>query len=298
MDRQRIQQVIDQVATGELSAGVATGILMAAFAAPDGDASDETLYADLAEGARVQDQLHAVGTESANCHVEAWTEAASLCSGDCWLTHATSPSTDLLLIADVSGHGVQAALVGSLLIGAAMTASLGSRPSLPPSTWLSILNRVAIDGLGHDYLISAVAVQIDLAASTLEVANAGHPPPLLIGPSGVQPIRGHGSPPLGAVAAHKYQSRQVPFGPMEVLALFTDGVREAQSPEDAQFGDRRLWEACTTEAMTARSVCEQVRRRVRAHRAEAPWSDDITFLAVDLPYPPPAAADPAPDGSA
>jgi serine phosphatase RsbU (regulator of sigma subunit) len=86
--------------------------------------------------------------------------------------------------------------------------------------------------------VTAVAIRTDPAKSTLEVANAGHPPVLLRRVSGAIETYGASATVLGAQDPKEYFAKPttVTFAPGDALIAFTDGVTEARSPDGRMFG--------------------------------------------------------------
>ena len=123
---------------------------------------------------------------------------------------------------------------------------------------------------------------IDVAAGTLTYCNCGHNPPLLLhqGADAFETLRNCG-PPLAVMDDIVYEPRTLPLAPNDLLLLYTDGVSEAEDPQGAQFGMKRLQEAIlAARGKSARLVVEHVIERVAAFTNGAAQSDDITCVAV------------------
>jgi sigma-B regulation protein RsbU (phosphoserine phosphatase) len=136
---------------------------------------------------------------------------------------------------------------------------------------------------------------IDVAAGTLTYCNCGHNPPLLLrrGADTFETLRNCG-PPLAVMDDITYVPRTLPLAPGDLLLLYTDGVSEAEDPQGAQFGMKRLQEAVlAARGKPARLVVEHVAERVAGFTNGAAQSDDITCVAV-VALAPAAAASPIP----
>jgi sigma-B regulation protein RsbU (phosphoserine phosphatase) len=123
---------------------------------------------------------------------------------------------------------------------------------------------------------------IDVAAATLTYCNCGHNPPLLLrqGADAFETLRNCG-PPLAVMDDIVYVPRTLALAPGDLLLLYTDGVTEAEDPQGAQFGMKRLQDAIlSARGKPARLVVEHVVERVAAFANDAPQSDDITCVAV------------------
>lgn len=143
-----------------------------------------------------------------------------------------------VLVADVSGHGVPAALIASMI---QVAAAAQAEHAASPAKVLSGMNRI-FHGKLRDQFITAAYVFVDLEAGRLAWANAGHPPPLLataggtpriteLAPTGVL---------MGRLSRADYGERSLPIAPGDRLLLFTDGIPECPSPQGELWGDARL----------------------------------------------------------
>jgi len=216
----------------------------------------------------------AVAGVSVATHYESMTEVA----GD-FFDFVVSPSGQLgILLADVSGHGVPAAMVASM-VKIALAVQEGDTKD--PGAVLTRMNR-ALYGRFELAYVTAVFAYIDPAARTLTYASAGHPSPLLLRRNGrVEPLEERGIV-LGVLPDATYASAVVPdVGAGDRLLLYTDGITEAAAPDDEFFGDRQF------ERLLASSRELQVDRFVASLvRAPRQWvgvrfNDDVTVVAVD-----------------
>ncbi len=143
-----------------------------------------------------------------------------------------------LLIADVSGHGVPAALIVSVL---KMAYTFQRKEARDPSGLLTELNSMLYGNVGQEF-ITACAIHIDPGARTLRVANAGHPPVLHWKASAgtVNHYRPFGRP-MGILEEGSYQpSEFVTLESGDRILLYTDGAFEASAPDGEPFGMERL----------------------------------------------------------
>ena len=124
-----------------------------------------------------------------------------------------------LMIADVQGHGLAAAL----LVGTVRTALRSAlREGLGPGAALARLNHVLLDATGESGVFATAAVA-RLAGARVTFAAAGHPPLLLAGDGPPRKVSGSG-PPAGAVGGATYAETEAELGPNGILALYTDGL--------------------------------------------------------------------------
>lgn len=137
-----------------------------------------------------------------------------------------------IFIADVTGHGIPAALLAGTV--KAMI-NMAEAERLSPSGLLSFLNEKILDLNKGDYL-SAIYALYDSDSSSLRFARAGHPYPLLIRGEKITELRSRGAL-LGISRDQVFEERELPLLPDDRLILYTDGLPEALSPGGAQFGD-------------------------------------------------------------
>ena len=142
-----------------------------------------------------------------------------------------------VLVADVSGHGVPAALVASML-----KIALGAQAphASDPARVLEGLNQ-ALCGKFETHFVTAAYLFVDMENGTIDYAGAGHPPLVLYGKSAgsARAVQQNGLF-LGMFPKAKYTGIQIPIGPGDRCAVYTDGISEARNPAQEEFGTERL----------------------------------------------------------
>jgi len=179
----------------------------------------------------------------------------------------------VVTIADVSGKGISAAIMASLLQGM-IHEGLTFPASLP-----DIARRVNEFFCERDLCSKYATLVIARVqpGGELEYLNCAHVPPLIAKARGRVVRLRESNLPLGLLPNAKYESATARLRAGDRLILVTDGVTEAQSPAGDFFGDERL-ETCAGEQTSA----EQVIRSVHLFRAGRPMDDDCTV--VELSY--------------
>ena len=202
---------------------------------------------------------------------------AAECGGDWWTARALPDGRRVLVVGDVTGHGVAAAMVTGVAKGAFEVSChlLGER--LGAASLLEAMHQAIVDVGKRRYLMSAVAVVIEPDGRRATVANAGHPCPYLVRDGAPQPIVARGTP-LGSTDTPSFRPVEVELRPDDLLVLFTDGVTECEAPDGAQFGDRRLRALLAGERRDVAAIRTEVLRALHAFRADKPAVDDITLL--------------------
>jgi sigma-B regulation protein RsbU (phosphoserine phosphatase) len=141
-----------------------------------------------------------------------------------------------VFIADVSGHGVPAALVASMLKIALATQS---ESASSPARILAALNALFCGRLERQF-ITAAYLHIDPANGRIVAASAGHPPPILRRRNGIAEEIVAPGVVLGRFRDAQYEEITLAFAPGDTLVLYTDGVTETLNNDAAMWGDARL----------------------------------------------------------
>jgi sigma-B regulation protein RsbU (phosphoserine phosphatase) len=184
----------------------------------------------------------------------------------------------VIIVADVSGHGVAAALVAAM-VKVAFAAE--SERYDQPGDILSGINR-ALTGKFDRAYVTACCVIVDRPRKTLAYAAAGHPPALLRRSDGAIDRIHHGGTVLTMFPDAEYTTVDHPFMPGDCLLLFTDGLLEAtRGNSDEYFGDAELEHVVAP----LRAPADVTHAVLDAHRLwigpGAALTDDVTLVVVD-----------------
>jgi phosphoserine phosphatase RsbU/P len=188
-----------------------------------------------------------------------------------------------ILVADVSGHGMPAALIASML-KIALAAQVPH--AADPAQVLSGLNQ-ALCGKFQVHYVTAAYMFVDMAKGTLSYAGAGHPPMLMWGGSspGVRDVEENGLF-LGKFPWATYTSRELPLSAGDWCLLYSDGIPETTNHAEVEFGTEQFRkflavEQSTTANQLADSLLEELSRwAARGPGEEA--DDDVTVVAVHI----------------
>jgi phosphoserine phosphatase RsbU/P len=206
--------------------------------------------------------------------------AADKASGDTYDFVPLSGGRVALMIGDVTGHGV-----GAALLTHAVQAALRSYLELlsDPNEIVTRLNQRLVAGVETGNFMSLVLVIVDPHARTLQYVNAGHPGLIHVHAGGITVLEKTGMV-LGVVGDQTYAvSPIVPLAPGDLLFLHTDGVDEAMSPSRAVFGSERLHQMLgQLRSESADQVLQSVEARLRDHVGSGTFEDDFTMIAVKL----------------
>lgn len=187
------------------------------------------------------------------------------------------------LLADVTGHGLSAALIASML---KVALPVQARYASDPAKVLSGLNQ-ALCGMFSQYYVTCAYIFVDMDAKTLSYAGAGHPPLLLWRKStGRVTELLHNGLMLGLFPDANYSALQVPLESGDRIVLYTDGIVEAANASDEQYGTERLKRFLEAkESLGAEGFAESLLEELSRWSAGAvgqAQQDDISFLAIDF----------------
>ncbi|MGB8259418.1 MAG: SpoIIE family protein phosphatase [Terracidiphilus sp.] len=185
-----------------------------------------------------------------------------------------------VLVADVSGHGVPAALIASMIKVAMQSAAACASE---PSQLLRSLNRILTPEL-RGRLTSAAYLWIDTKRRQALYSAAGHPALLhWIAASGeLRRIESNGLL-FGVMSECGYPSQGVAFSPGDRFLVYTDGLVEPENARGEPFGDRQLETALeTNRALPAAEMSQALLSALGSWQpASVPQQDDITLVVVD-----------------
>jgi sigma-B regulation protein RsbU (phosphoserine phosphatase) len=188
-----------------------------------------------------------------------------------------------ILVADVSGHGMPAALIASML---KIALSTQEAHAADPAQVLLGLNQALCGKFQHHY-VTAAYLFVDMEKRTLTYAGAGHPPLLLWGGAskGVRDVLENGLF-LGRFPFATYSSVELPLRGGDRVLLYTDGVSETTNSAEVQFGSdcfKQFLEAerSTSADQFADRLLEELSRWSDRSPAED-LDDDITMVAIHV----------------
>jgi len=184
-----------------------------------------------------------------------------------------------IVVADVSGKGVPAALV-MVMTRTLLRSVAAERPS--PRDVLLHVNRELFEQTTSDCFVSIFYGVWDDATRTLRYANAGHETPILVHDHACAPLP-RGGIALGALdeIENYLHEDTVTLAPTDALLLYTDGVREAMDAADQMYGVERLTAAATGAVATRSGLVQSLRDDISRFVADADQHDDITLLALE-----------------
>lgn len=186
----------------------------------------------------------------------------------------------LLIIADVSGKGVPAAMLVSTM-QAWLHAFVETRMDVLQI--VERLNKVIHEDSTIDKYITFFICELGLERKVITSVNAGHNYPLLFRPDGTMRQLQKGGISLGMFAEADYAEEEVQLESGDVLVLYTDGVTEAMDKRQNLYGEARFYQ-CLRQHLgrSARDIQDAVRSDVKSFMKDAPQADDITMMVVKV----------------
>jgi hypothetical protein len=237
------------------------------------------LESELRLAKRVQGDLqpkpHSVSSrvEFAACAV-----AADHVGGDFYDTFETDSGKVAIVLGDVSGKGISAALLVSVIQGAIRSSSVSQL-----ETACERINRMLCERTACERFASLFWGVFDPATGTLEYVNAGHAAPMLKRRDGSRILRlDEGGPVLGLLPIACYSAGTVSIEDADTLVLYSDGINEAANPSGEEFGEERIAQIISsdTHASTPEDTCERIMSRVHAFARSGAPADDRTLMLV------------------
>jgi sigma-B regulation protein RsbU (phosphoserine phosphatase) len=211
------------------------------------------------------------------CEWAAALKSAGKIGGDFYDFVETAPGVWVVLIADVSGKGIPAALaLGSLR----STFRALARQRLAPAAILAQLSTAFLqDWQGMPYVTCIVAA-FNLPAHTVVYSNAGHPPAILTGPIGTRYLL-RGGPPAGLLLEATFEQELLSLHAGDVCLLVSDGVTEAL--DGVPLEDRLV--APNLDHTSAANICDRIMRQAlngNGPSGDSRWDDDRTVVVVTV----------------
>lgn len=271
----------DQALFGAISAQLAISVENARLHADSLEKAK--LEKDVEIARRIQQHLLPALPEDNGLDISLRYRAAEQASGDTYDFVPMSGGRYAIMIGDVTGHGVGAALL-THAVQAALRSYLEMIDDV--ATVVSKINQRLVEGVETGNFMSLILAVVDPAARTLQYVNAGHPGLVVCQKQGARELEKTGMV-LGVVGDQEYEaSPLIELQEGDVLFAHTDGVDESMSPEREVFGVDRLRELVSLlrcQGTSADGLLAEVESQVHAHVGSDASEDDFTMIAVKLP---------------
>lgn len=182
-----------------------------------------------------------------------------------------------ILVADVSGHGVNSAMLSGMV--KALAASL-SIAVMEPGELLAGLDVAGEQHFPEGYFCTAFFLIADEETGLVRYAGVGHPPAIIVGPNGPRTLPSNpGMLGIGMVDGTAGGSDRILPG--ESLVVYTDGLTDAMDPEDVLFGEDRLKTLLQSyHGADPSEILTKVDQALATHTAPGRPSDDVNIIVV------------------
>jgi len=189
-----------------------------------------------------------------------------------------------MVVGDVSGHGIGAALV--MAQTRAYLRAFAKKES-DPGMLLTLLNQELAADLDKEHYVTLILARLDPQQHLLDYASAGHLPAYLLNHSGeIKSVMESNGIPLGIMRDYEFsKSNSFKLSPGDTVFLLTDGITEAQALDETEFGfDRAIDIVKFHQQQPARQILEQLYQNARAFSENKPQEDDITSIICKMEY--------------
>jgi sigma-B regulation protein RsbU (phosphoserine phosphatase) len=184
-----------------------------------------------------------------------------------------------LALGDVSGKGMPASLMMMGLQARVQQALIDEPEDLGAS--MTRINKITCPKCPSNRFITFFFCVMDPQTGRLIYANAGHNPPLLVRTNGEITMLPGGGPPLGILSIATYSELELTMEPGDLLAIYSDGVTEAQSPKEDEFGEDRFGEVLAgNRTRSAAEILDAVNAALVTWAEGGPPADDITLIVA------------------
>ena len=239
----------------------------------------ERLEREVELASQIQRQILPKGApEVAGYDLAGWYRPARYIGGDYYDFFRLSDDHLALVVADVSGKGVPAALLVSTLHSSLRL--LTEREEISPQLFERLNRHVLESSLANKFITLFFAV-LDEPSGELTYVNAGHNPALVVRAGGGVEELGAGGLPIGLLADATFRVEKIRLAPGDLICLYSDGITEAASPADEEFGLERLARLLADERGGGLgAVVTAIDRAVVEFAAERPQMDDQTLVLL------------------
>jgi serine phosphatase RsbU (regulator of sigma subunit) len=243
------------------------------------EAAGKRLEGELAQAAEIQRQrLPASAPVIVGLDLAGYNVPCRTVGGDYYDFLPLPDGRVVILVADVAGKGMPAAL---MMMDLQARVHIMSGDPDDTAGLVDRLNRSLAGACPSNRFITMFLSVLDPSTGQMTFCNAGHNPPLLLRADGSVEELSEGGPVLGLPMKTQYRQGRRELRAGDLVALFSDGVTEAENDAGEEFGTERLGAVLTQcREEPAQAIVDAVNRAVEEWRAGAPAADDVTLVIV------------------
>ena len=183
-----------------------------------------------------------------------------------------------LAVADVSGHGIPAALVMTAFRALLRTKA---RSLARPANIASMINRLLPEITADNHFVTALYAILDSSSGNLTYISCGHPPPVLLHANGEAELLEQSNTALGIFQSSHYTDKQVQINAGDTLVIYTDGITELVNDQGEYFGIQELLQIIQeNKQLSAGNLVSKIMRAAQDFSKDVGFLDDITLVVV------------------
>ncbi len=236
----------------------------------------ERMQAQMDAATRIQETFFPKVPElDAETDIFAITKPAIFVGGDVYDIIRISDDLLFVCVADVSGKGLPAALVGATLWTKLRSLSVKFDK---PSEMLHALNKEMYEVLSQRLFVTCVLAYYHLPTGRITLSLAGHPAPLYITADGVRFLDTLEGMPVGVDPDQNYSELELTINPGESIIMFSDGVVEARNKDREFYGEERVVDFLNKQS--APSYGKALLHEIDVWQQDTQANDDLTILEI------------------
>lgn len=212
--------------------------------------------------------------------------AASVCGGDFWHVVDLDDGRTLVVIGDVTGHGVPSAMISASAKASLDTVRNIRGKNLSLTFLLEEMNKTIFSAAKRKFVMTFCALAFDKTRAEVAFCNAGHNFPLLVrkdqGKVSIRGLIARGNR-LGDVEESRYMEQRIAVRTGDLIVLYTDGLTEYRNNEGAEYSERRFRRVLQrSQKLNAEEVGKTVLRDLSKFAAQAPQEDDVSLVVIKV----------------
>jgi serine phosphatase RsbU (regulator of sigma subunit) len=205
--------------------------------------------------------------------------SANIVGGDFWEASCDTRGSLEIVLGDVMGHGIPAALLVSMIKYLHM-AYRGHNISM--SRKMEKVNRIILRDTPEEVFITSLYTRLDFRKRTLFYVSAGYPPPLLLRNGAIREL-GETDIPLGLIADGTFRTQSLRLKDGDIILMLSDGVIGARNARKEFMGIERIRDFMSfRQALPAKTLCESIIERTKRFCGGKRCDDDITVVVVKM----------------